>query len=78
MYDTMIVQVSNCGQYGADEVCSIGFEVTAFTADAVEQLSTQGEISDQVHWIPKRISTPFILSESESQRQNIRLFMVSK
>lgn len=49
MYDTMIVQVSNCGQYGADEVCSIGFEVTAFTADAVEQLSTQGEISDQVY-----------------------------
>ena len=49
MYNTMIVQISNCGQYGADQVCSIGFVVTAFTADAVEQLSTQGEISDQVY-----------------------------
>src|SRR5699024_9763330 len=49
MHDTMVVQISHCGEDRADEVCSVGLVVAAFTADAVEQLSSESEIGDQVH-----------------------------
>lgn len=49
MHDAMIVQVGDGRQDSANEVRSVGFEVAAFTTDAIEELSAQREVGDEVY-----------------------------
>lgn len=46
--DAVIMQVCHGGQGGPDEVCSIRLVVGSLAADAVEQLTTQGQVSHQI------------------------------
>jgi hypothetical protein len=74
MDDTVVVKICDSGESGADQIGSIGFVVIAFPADTVEELSAEGEISDEIDC--KRLS---INSRPVStRRQYSRLFMVSK
>lgn len=49
MYYTVIVEVGDCGESRTDEVGGIRFVVGAFSAYAVEQLTTECKISYQIH-----------------------------
>jgi hypothetical protein len=48
VHDAVVVEISDCGERGADEVCCIGLVVVPFTADAVEELSTEGEVGYEI------------------------------
>lgn len=49
MHDTMIVQISHRGEDRTDEVSCIGLVIAALTTDAVEQLSPQSKLCDEVY-----------------------------
>lgn len=42
VHDAVVVEVSDCAEGGADEVCGVGFVVAAFAADAVEEFAAEG------------------------------------
>ena len=43
--NAMVVEVGNCGQGSANEVCGVGFIVAAFSTYSVEEFATEGEVS---------------------------------
>ena len=57
VHDAVIVQVGDGRQDGADEIRGVGLEVAAFTTDAIEELSTQREISNEVYCRDKQQSS---------------------
>jgi len=48
VHDAVVVQVGDGGEHRADEVCGVGLVVAALAADAVEELSPEREIGDEV------------------------------
>jgi hypothetical protein len=51
MHNAMVVEICNCGENGADKVCSIGFKVRTFSTDSIEEFATEGEICYKVDCI---------------------------
>jgi hypothetical protein len=74
MDDTVVVKICYSGESGADQIGSIGFVVIAFPADTVEELSAEGEISDEIDCERLSINSRPV----STRRQYSRLFMVSK
>ena len=40
----MVVEVGHCGEGSTDEVCGVGFIVTAFPTYSVEEFAAEGEV----------------------------------
>ena len=50
MDDAMVVQVCYSAEGGSDQVCGIGFVVTAFPAYTVEEFAAESEVCDEVDY----------------------------
>ena len=46
--DAVVVEICDCGEGCTDQICSVGFVVGAFSADTVEEFTSQCEICDEV------------------------------
>lgn len=46
----MVVEVGDGGEGCADEIRSVGFVVTTFSAYPVEEFAAESEVSDEVDW----------------------------
>ena len=44
MDDAVVVEVSDCREGSADEVCGVGFVVASFSAYSVEEFAAEGEV----------------------------------
>lgn len=50
MYNAVVVEVSNGGEGGADEISSVGLVVAALAADTVEELTAEREVGYEVYY----------------------------
>jgi len=48
MYDAMVMQVSNSGKRSANQIGGVLFVVVAFATDTIEELTTKGQVGDEV------------------------------
>ena len=72
MHDAVIVEVCDGGKRGSNQIASVGLVVVSFATNAVEQLSSEGKIGNEVDCSPcqvRRIGT---------EASFLRLFIVSK
>lgn len=49
MHDAVVVQVCHSGKNGTNKIRSVGFVVTALSANAIEKLATKRKIGNQIH-----------------------------
>lgn len=73
--DAVVMEVGDSGEGCADEVCGVGFVVTAFSAYSVEEFAAEGQVCDEVDC--GYTSAIGIFWKFEGVRLP-RLFMVSK